>query len=64
MTQSDLTHLCIEYDEPGFRGNQLFNWIYSQKERDIMNMKNLPKLFRDSLSENYRVSSFSEEYPH
>ena len=57
MTQSELTHLCKEYDEPDFRGNQLFNWIYSQKERNIMKMKNLPKILRDSLDNNYKVSS-------
>ena len=38
MTKSEFEQLCVDYDEPEFRGRQLFHWIYAQKERDIQEM--------------------------
>jgi len=57
MTKSEFEQMCVDYDEPEFRGRQLFHWIYAQKERDIQEMDNLPKKFRETLMKKYRVPS-------
>ena len=58
MTKSEFEQMCVEdFGEPEFRGRQLFHWVYVQKERDIQEMDNLPKIFREALTKKYRVPS-------
>ncbi len=57
MTKSEFEQMCINFDEPEFRGRQLFHWVYVQKERDIQKMDNLPNIFREALTKTYRVPS-------
>ena len=57
MTKSEFEQMCVEFDEPKFRGRQLFHWVYVQKERDIQKMDNLPNIFREALTKKYRVPS-------
>ena len=58
MTKSEFEQMCVEdFGEPEFRGRQLFHWVYVQKVRDIQEMDNLPKIFREALTKKYRVPS-------
>ena len=57
MTRSRFEQICVDYNEPDFRGRQLFHWIYAQRKRDIQEMDNLPKTFRDTLTRKYQVPS-------
>jgi 23S rRNA (adenine2503-C2)-methyltransferase len=57
MTKSEFEQMCVNFDEPEFRGRQLFHWVYVQKERDIQKMDNLPNIFREALTKKYRVPS-------
>ena len=57
MIKSEFEQMSIDNDEPEFRGRQLFNWIYTRKVRDIQEMDNLPKNFRDALTRKYKVPS-------
>ena len=58
-TEQELINICDEYEEPGFRGKQLFHWIYVSKKRNIQEMDNLPEKFRIKLCEIYKIPSLS-----
>jgi len=57
MSEEELNSMVEQFGESSFRGNQIFNWIYVQKIRDIQQMKNIPISFRNKLSEHYKIPS-------
>lgn len=56
MEVSELCAFVRELGEPAFRGKQLFSWIHQKNETDFGKMSNLPKGFREKLSECAKLS--------
>lgn len=54
---AELRQLVTEMEEPAFRAEQLHNWLYVRCVRDLEQMTNLKKSFRDKLAERYTVGS-------
>lgn len=43
MSLSELEALVISWDQPGFRAQQIHNWLFRNLETDFRKMSNLPK---------------------
>ena len=56
MTTTELQELVVEMGQPAFRGKQLAKWIYEKAAQSFEDMNDLPKGFRQELSEKYVVS--------
>lgn len=57
FTRSELRQLLSEaLDEPGFRGDQLFTWLYEHRAEQFSEMTNLSKALRKKLDGTARVS--------
>ncbi len=56
LTCEELKELASRMGQPSFRGKQIFEWIYKGAE-SFDDMSNLPKTFRDSLSETTHLQS-------
>ncbi len=54
-TTLELSEIATNLGEPAYRGKQLSTWIYSRRARDFSEMSDLPKQFRDKLSEEYAI---------
>lgn len=50
--------------EPAFRGEQLFQWLYTQKANDFDEMTNLSKSLRGKLKDHARVSPLKYQGAH
>lgn len=59
MTLSQLQGIALELSQPRYRGNQLAEWLYQKRATSFEEMSNLPKAFRDKLSESYIVGRSS-----
>jgi 23S rRNA (adenine2503-C2)-methyltransferase len=57
MTKLELEALCVELEQPSYRGGQLAKWIYEKGARSIEDMSDLPKAFRAKLAETVRVEA-------
>ncbi len=60
LTLSGLQEYFMQQGEPKFRAEQVFNWMYNHLAGDFMEMKNLPKALRNSLSEKAEINTLSE----
>jgi len=58
LTCDELKQFVVSLGEPQFRGKQIFEWIYKGAE-SFEDMTNLPKSFRDKLSENAVIGNVS-----
>ena len=47
--------------QPGFRGDQLFDWLHVKKVRSLEEMSNLPKALREKLKETYALTDLRIE---
>ena len=56
MGPDDLTAFVEAMGQPSYRGQQLFNWIYGKGVDDFRAMSNLPKAFRQELTDVATVS--------
>ncbi len=52
-TLKDLEGLCT----PSYRAKQIYNWLYIRYEKDFLAMQNLPKDFRQDLSNIYSANN-------
>jgi len=57
MTLQELNSYFYSIGEPKYRGGQVFNWIYNHLVTDFDEMNNLPKEFRQRLSEETIIQS-------
>ncbi len=57
LTLSELQDYFIEADEPKFRAEQVFNWMYNHLADDFTEMKNLPKILRNFLNETAEINT-------
>lgn len=53
LSLSELQSIMLQLDEPRFRADQIFNWIYTQNVKSIDEMGNVPKQLREHLKNNY-----------
>ena len=60
MGRADLEAFAAEMDQPSYRGQQLFNWIYGKDTTDFAAMSSLPKSFRRDLADVATVSRIEE----
>src|SRR3989338_5074127 len=56
LTLDELTHSLKALGKQGFRGQQLFRWIYSLNTQDFDKMTNLSKDFRKEVPELFDFS--------
>ena len=55
----DLENVALDYGQAGFRGRQIYNWIYNyrNKNKNIDQIKVLPLAFREKLKDDgFKVS--------
>ena len=67
MTLQEMNSYFYSIGEPKYRGGQVFNWIYNHLVTDFNDMKNLPKEFRQKLSEETIIEAlgyFDSEVSH
>jgi 23S rRNA (adenine2503-C2)-methyltransferase len=57
MTLPELKEFFTSIGEPGFRGEQVFNWIYNHHADNFMVMENLPKSLRQKLDETAEINT-------
>lgn len=60
LTLIELQDYFQQHGEPKFRAEQVFSWMYDHFAGDFMEMKNLPKSLRNSLSEEAEINTLSE----
>ncbi|MEE8342038.1 MAG: 23S rRNA (adenine(2503)-C(2))-methyltransferase RlmN [Candidatus Neomarinimicrobiota bacterium] len=56
MTIDDITSVILKYDEPEYRAEQLFNWIYKHNAQSLAEMENLPSSLKQNLAEDYLLN--------
>ena len=54
-TLDELKQICAEMGLPSYAAKQIADWIYKKKVRQIDQMTNISKAFREKLSEKYEV---------
>ncbi|MEB3285233.1 MAG: 23S rRNA (adenine(2503)-C(2))-methyltransferase RlmN [Candidatus Sericytochromatia bacterium] len=60
-TQIELRELATELGEAAYRGDQIFKWLYQKGARQLNDMTDLPKAFRQILEEQgYQVSALTQ----
>lgn len=65
MNKKDIKNFTLEefekelenISEPSYRAEQIFSWIYKKGVSDFSAMNNLPKLFREKLSQSYHIGA-------
>lgn len=58
-TNHDLKALCRRWEQPLYRGDQLFHWIYTRRATSFQAMDNLPLTFRQRLAETYSLRTLT-----
>ncbi len=53
----ELKKAIVEMQEPGYRANQIFSWLYRTGVRDFDEMENIPRALKDKLGESYYIST-------
>ncbi len=65
FTREELQQLFVKgFDEPSFRGDQVFQWLYVHREDEFAQMTNLSKNFRGVLQEKARTSPLEFDGAH
>lgn len=54
-TPDELKSVCAAYGLPAYAANQMADWLYHKKVREISQMTNISKAAREKLSEHYIV---------
>ncbi len=57
LSLTELQAWCVATGEPGYRGDQLFDWLYGQGVSDPQQMDNLPLSLRQRLTEQCRLQT-------
>lgn len=60
LSLDDLSELTAELGQPAFRAKQLYSWIFDKNVCSFDEMTNLPKAFREQLSERYGFNTPEE----
>ncbi len=59
LTLSELTDYFVSIEEPKFRAQQVFNWMYNHLSTDFSEMENLPKELRQKLTNNCELQTLN-----
>ncbi len=59
LTEQELAAFAREIGEPGFRGRQMYQWLYAKGASSIGEMTNLSRSFRTTLSSNAHIRGCS-----
>ncbi len=57
LTLSELRDYIISINEPAFRAEQVFKWMYGDLVDEFSEMNNLPKSLRKKLSEEFKIDT-------
>lgn len=60
LSLEELQDWTKEQGEPAFRAGQIFDWLYVKRVSSFEEMSNLPKPFREKLTEQFRFVTLSE----
>ena len=55
FTLEELKEAMIELQEPGYRAEQIFHWLYRSGVSDFNKMSGIPKMLRDKLKKTYYI---------
>ena len=61
MSEDELQTWCLKSGQSGYRGKQLFEWMYRQGISSFENMSNVNKSFRDYLENNCIIQTLEME---
>ncbi len=61
LTLEDLKEVLISWNEPAFRAEQIFSWIYRKGALSFDKMSNLPTKLKQRLNENFTIFPFELE---
>ena len=53
MSLDGFISIVTEHDEPKYRAEQIFNWIYNRNVQSFDEMENIPRQLKNSLADNY-----------
>lgn len=59
LSREDLQTLLARWDEPRFRADQVWGWLYDQRVRDFDGMKNIPIALRQRLAAETRIGALT-----
>jgi 23S rRNA (adenine2503-C2)-methyltransferase len=59
LTLEELRDYFISINEPAFRAEQVFKWMYGDLVDNFDDMNNLPKSLRQKLSEEFAIDTLS-----
>jgi len=51
LKKEELKKLLIDWKEPGFRANQIYDWLWAKGVSSIDEMRNIPKHLSSRLKE-------------
>ena len=57
LDPAELTQLCHDFEEPGYRAAQLQHWLYQSRVTDWSDMRNVPARFRTQLAKHVSLTS-------
>ena len=55
LSQVEIQEVMNNLEEPSYRANQIYKWIYAQRVNDVDEMNNLSKVFREKLKSSYKI---------
>jgi len=55
LSPADLVSWLQERQQPSYRAEQIFEWIYRKRVTEFARMLNLPEILRSELENNFRV---------
>ena len=55
LTRAELTELLADWNQPRFRADQVWEWLYKKLATDPAEMTNLPKALRERLAAETQV---------
>ena len=61
LSKVELADILTEMGEPKFRANQIFEWLWKKGATSFLEMTNLSKSLRESLSKQYEIRSISTD---
>ena len=61
LSRSEVEAALAELGQPGYRANQVLEWVYEKRVTDFDAMSNLPAALRSTLAERFVISSLEAE---
>lgn len=62
LSLNELTTFFIELGEPGFRANQVYEWLWKKSAMQFSEMSNLPKALRLLLEEKFTINPITIDF--